>query len=174
MKKSDINPMPEYFDRYIALADDTELFEMLDISLKEIENLPMEQWKLLGDKAYAPKKWTGKDMLQHMIDTERIFTYRILAFSRNDPQKMLSYDEDLYAKNAEASRRSVEDLVEEWILVRQSFIAMFQSFTDEMLMKMGHGFTGYYSVLSMGFMIAGHQRWHFRVFEEKYLPLLRG
>lgn len=172
MKKTDIHPVPEYFDRYIALADDAELFEMLGTSLREIENLPVDVWKALGDKAYAPEKWTGKDLLQHMIDTERIFTYRALAFSRNEPQKMQSFDEGSYAENAGASRRSVEDLVEEWILVRRSFIAMFRSFTDEMLLRIGTGFTGRYSVLSIGYLIAGHQRWHFRVFEEKYLPLL--
>jgi hypothetical protein len=172
MRKSDINAMPEYFDRYINLTDDVSLNIALKTSLEELENFPIEQWKALGEKTYATGKWTAKDMLQHLIDTERIFTYRMLAFSRNEPQRMLSYDEGLYARNAGANLRTIEDLLAELILVRKSFMAMYHSFSPEMLLKMGRGFTGQYSVLSMGFMIPGHQRWHFRVIEQKYLPLL--
>jgi hypothetical protein len=173
MKKSDIKTMPEYFDRYINLTDDVSYLEALDISFKELENLPIEKWKALGNKVYAPGKWTAKDILQHFIDTERVFSYRMTAFARGDEQKMLSYDEDLYAKNACANERSIEDLLEELKSVRKSYIAQYKSFTPDMLMKSGKGFNGAeYSVLSMAFMITGHQRWHCRVIEEKYFPLL--
>lgn len=172
MTRSELHPMPDYFDRYINMTDDVTLFEALETSRNELENLPIEKWIALGDKAYAPGKWSGKDMLQHLIDTERIFTYRALAFSRDEPGKMLSYDEDQYAKNAQASHRSVEDLVKELLLVRKGFIAMYRSFTPEMLYKIGKSFKGHYSVIAIGFMIAGHQRWHLKVFGERYLPLL--
>lgn len=173
MKKSDIKKMPEYFDRYINLTDDVTYMEALEISLTELENAPVEKWKALGEKIYAPGKWTVKDILQHYIDTERVFTYRMTAFARKDPQKMLGYDEDLYAQNADANRRTVEDLLEELLLVRKGYIALYKSFTPEMLQLSGKGYNGMeYSVLSMAFMIAGHQRWHFRVLEERYYPLL--
>jgi len=171
MNKHDINPMPEYFDRYINLADDATYLEVLQTSLDELENLPIANWEALGDRVYAPGKWTAKDLLQHLIDTERIFCYRALAFSRNESQKMLSYDEDAYAKNADANRRTIAELLEELILVRRSMLAMYRSFTPQMLLKSGRSFKGTYSVLSMAFLVAGHQRWHFRVFSEKYLPL---
>ncbi|MFT3794081.1 DinB family protein [Flavobacterium sp.] len=172
MKRSEIHPMPEYFDRYINLTDDVTLLEALETSLSELENFSLEKWIALGDKAYAPGKWTGKDLLQHLIDTERIFAYRALAFSRNETGRMLSYDEDSYAKNAQANHRSVEDLFEELLWVRKSFLALYRSFTPEMFAKTGKSFKGHYSVTDIGFIIAGHQRWHLKVFEEKYLPLL--
>ncbi len=173
MKKSDIPKMPDYFDRYINLTDDVTHMEALATSLKELETAPIEKWKALGEKVYAPGKWTIKDILQHYIDTERVFTYRMTAFARMDGQKMLGYDEDKYATHAEAHRRTVEDLMEELILVRKNYIALYQSFTPEMLLRSGKAYNGSeYSVLSMAFMIAGHQRWHFRVLEEKYYPLL--
>jgi DinB superfamily len=173
MKKSDIKKMPEYFDRYINLTDDVTYSEALEISLKELENLPIEKWKALGNKVYAPGKWTAKDLLQHLIDTERVFAYRMTAFSRKDTQKMLSFDEDLFAKNAHANRRTIEDLMDELILVRKNFIALYKSFTPEMLLLSGKGYNGAsYSVLSMGFMIPGHQRWHFNVMEERYFTML--
>lgn len=172
MKRSDINPMPEYFDRYINLADDVELMDALETSIKELHNLPIEQWKAIGDKVYAAGKWTIKDIVQHMIDTERILAYRALCFARGEAAQLPSYDEDSYAHNANANNRTLEDLIAEWVLVRTSFVALFKSFTPSMLLQTGLGFKGRYSVLAIGFIMAGHQRWHSKIIEERYLPLV--
>ncbi|MBX7227576.1 MAG: DinB family protein [Chitinophagales bacterium] len=173
MKKADIQPMPEYFDRYINKADDVSLTEALETSLNELLELPLDDFKALGDTTYAAGKWTIKDLLQHMIDTERIFAYRALVFAREEEGKVSPYDEELYAKNAHANLRTIDDLVDEWILARKSFIAMYKSFTKEMLLKQGKGYLGPYSVLSIGFLIPGHQRWHMEIVQERYLPLLK-
>lgn len=173
MKKSEIKRMPPYFDRYIALAEDTECIDALAISLKELKSAPIDKWQALGNLTYADGKWTIKDVLQHLIDTERVFTYRITAIARGDKQAMLPYDENVYAANADASRRSIHDLYEELVLIRKATIAMFKSFTIVMLHQQGNGFDGmYYCPLSLGFMLAGHQRWHFRTLMEKYYVLL--
>jgi hypothetical protein len=173
MKKEDIKKMPEYFDRYINFTDDVSYLEALQISLQELENAPIEKWKALGNKVYAPGKWTVKDILQHYIDVERVFAYRITAIARGDKQKMLPFDEESFADNTNANNRTVDDLVSELLLVRKGTIAMFGSFTPEMLHQPGNGYNGVqYCPLSLGFMLAGHQRWHFKVLEEKYFPLL--
>jgi hypothetical protein len=172
MKKNQINPMPEYFDRYINKTDDVTLKEAFEISLQELDNLPMSKYLALGNKVYAEGKWTIKDIFQHMIDTERVFTYRALAFARNEGDKVQSYDEEIYAKHADANRRSLEDIINELKLVRRSFIEMYQSFTPEMMLRTGKGFKGEYSVLSIGFMMPGHQRWHMDVIEERYFQLI--
>lgn len=173
MTKANITIMPAYFDRYINLAEDEHFLTTLEISLQELQQAPIDKWSALGNNVYAPGKWTVKDILQHYIDTERVFTYRITAFARGDKQRMLSFDEDTYAKNTNANERTVNDLVEELILVRKGYIAMYKSFTPAMLMKTGFGFDGNeIQVLAMAYMIAGHQRWHFKVLEEKYYPLL--
>jgi DinB superfamily len=173
MKKSDIKKMPEYFDRYINKTDDVTYIQALEMSLSELENLELAKWEALGDRTYAEGKWTAKDILQHLIDTERVFSYRMTAFAREDGQNMLGYDEDLYARNADAGRRSIKNLLHELMLVRKSFIAQYQSYSSEILLKVGKGYNGAeYSVLSMAFMIAGHQRWHLGIVEERYFPLL--
>ncbi|MBK8353372.1 MAG: DinB family protein [Saprospirales bacterium] len=172
MKRSELNPMPVYFDRYINLADDVELMDALQISLQELENVPIEKWKALGEKVYEPGKWTIKDLLQHVIDTERVFVYRATSFARKDEQKMLGYDEELFSMNAQANRRMIDDLLEELILLRKSTILMFRSFTDEMLQTLGKSYNSEYSAASIGFMLSGHQRWHLKVLEERYFPLL--
>jgi hypothetical protein len=171
MKKSDINPMPEYFDRYINLVDDVELKEALKISLDELKNLPIEHWKTIGAKTYAEGKWTIKEILQHLIDTERIFSYRALCIARGEATQLPSFDEENYAKNASTNHRTLEDLISELITVRLSFSLLYESFTPEMLSRSGLGFKGAYSVLAIGFIMAGHQRWHFKIIEDRYQNL---
>ncbi len=172
MKRSELKPMPDYFDRYINKTDDVALLKALEISLQELQQVPLQKWKALGDNVYAEGKWTLKQLLQHTIDTERVFAYRATAFARKDPQRMISFDEDLYANNAIVSHRKLEDVLEEAILLRKSTIALFKSFTEEMLQTIGKSFNSEYSVAAIGFVIAGHQRWHFNVLEERYYPLL--
>ena len=172
MKRTDINPMPEYFDRYINKTDDVDHLEALEIGLRELAQLPLDTFRAVGDNVYAPGKWTIKEILQHMIDTERVFDYRAVAFARGETGQVLSFDEELYVKNSDANRRTLDELVEEMKIVRRSVIALFGSFTKEMLMMTGVGFRGPYSVLSIAFIIAGHQRWTMDVVKERYLPLV--
>ena len=169
MKRSEIK-LPEYFDRYINLTDDTSVLETLNTSLQELENAPLATWKSIGDKIYAPGKWTIKDILHHIIDTERVFCYRALSFARGE-REVKSYDEDVYAKMANANIRSFENLLEEAIALRKATILLYKNFSNEMLNKIGIGFKGEYSVHAIGFIFGGHQRWHFKTIEERYLHL---
>lgn len=171
MIRSALHPLPNYFDRYINKTDDVDLMTALRTSLTELEQAPVAEWALLGDRVYAPGKWTVKDILQHLIDTERVFSYRATAFARGDADQP-SYDEDTYAREAHASDRTLNDLLEELIALRRSTILQFRSFTPTMLDRMGNGFKGPYSVRDIGFILPGHQRWHFDVIRERYLPLL--
>lgn len=172
MKRSDIQPLPEYFDRYINLADDIEVIDALEKSLDDLNKLPMDKWNAIGDKVYAPGKWTIKDIVQHITDAERIFSYRALRFARNDSTKLPGFEEDDFAKEAKASRRSLTDLIDELKLVRRSTIAMFTSFDNEMLQRTGPTFKKDISVLGIGFTTAGHQIHHFNILEQRYYPLL--
>lgn len=172
MTRSQLYPLPDYFDRYINLADDVPVLTSLEISLKELETAPVDNWTALGDRVYAPGKWTVKDLLQHIVDTERVFCYRALSFARGE-REVKPFDEDLYAASARADRRSLADILEEAVLVRRASLALFRSFTDDMLAKTGKGFKGDYSVHAIGFILAGHQRWHFKVIEDRYFPLLK-
>jgi DinB superfamily len=172
MIRSQLNPVPEYFDRYINKCDDVELLDAIQTSIDELKYLPVDKWKALDSRVYAPGKWTVKDILQHLIDTERIFSYRVLAFTRNETQAMPSFSEEDYAAAAEGNRRSIEELINELKIVHQSLFALYKSFTPGMLDKIGKGFKGEYSVASVGFILPGHQRWHLGILEEKYMPLV--
>ena len=171
MKRSALHPMPEYFDRYINKCDDVELLEAIQTSLDELDALPIRDMNAVGNKVYAPGKWTIKDILQHLLDTERIFTYRALAFARGDKQRLPPFEEDEYAIAANGNQRSIESLVKELGASHLSFKNMFESFNNEMLDRKGMGFKGEYSVAAIGFCMPGHQRWHFEAIRDKYLPL---
>ncbi len=172
MRLSELSPLPEYFDRYILKCDDVELIEAIKISINELDNAPIEKWKQLGDRTYAPGKWTVKEILQHLIDTERIFCYRALTYARGEKNAVLSFEEDDYAKASEANNRSLESLMEELRSTHVSALTLFQSFTPSMLEKMCIGFKGKYSVASVGFILPGHQRWHFGILEERYYGII--
>jgi uncharacterized damage-inducible protein DinB len=172
MKRSDINTMPAYFDRYINLVADIDINAAMQQSLEAAENFPMDKWKTLGDRVYAEGKWTIKDIVQHITDTERIFAYRALRFARKDSTKLPGFEEDDFAAAANANARSLEDLVEELKQVRRSTMLLFASFTDEMLQTTGATFSTTLSVLAVGFTLIGHQQHHLNVLEERYYPLL--
>lgn len=174
MKRSEINPLPNYFDRYILQYDsETTILEAIQKSIDDLDTLPLDDWKALGSRVYVPHKWTIKDILQHISDVERIFCYRALSFARGDTQRLPSFDEDAFALHTNANDRSFEDLIAELKRVHISTKDLFASFTPEMLQKTGIGFKGEYSVGAIGFTLPGHQLWHFKIIEERYMPLLK-
>jgi hypothetical protein len=125
--------------------------------------------KALGESVYAEGKWTIKQIIQHLIDTERIFQYRALRFARRDHTLLPGFDEDYFAKSADVGKRSLEDLIDEWHAVNTSGQKMFSSFTAEDLQSKGVAFNSNISVLSIGFIIAGHAIHHMNIIKERYI-----
>jgi hypothetical protein len=132
----------------------------------------IEDWNVIPIEkinfAYAPEKWTIKQMLQHVIDTERIFAYRALAIARKEPAALLGFDENEYAKNATASHRNWEEMIAEWRTLRQSTNMLFGSFTEEDLKQKGTASNLPISVNALGFIIFGHALHHLHVLKERY------
>jgi hypothetical protein len=172
MKKSDIQPLPKYFDRYIRLVDDVPLDEAFQNSLDEIEAFDWAACQCLGLQTYAPGKWAVPDILQHLLDWERILTYRALLFARDALKIAPGHDEDLLAKNAGAQARSIENLVEEMRTLRHATRLFFKNLNDEQLLKTGICWESEMSVLALGCTMLGHQRHHFNILRERYFPLL--
>lgn len=172
MKKSDINPLPEYFERYINLVDNIELLQAFDESIAQLDELDKNLLAKIGDEKYAPDKWTVKEIFQHVIDWERILAQRTLLFARKEGSVPPGVDEKLLAANMNAGRRAVDDLLEELKIARLSTRAMFASFDDEMLLNTGTNWKSEMTVLAMGFTIIGHQKHHLKIIEEKYYSLV--
>jgi hypothetical protein len=160
----------EYFNFYIGLVD-----ESLDVTtaLEQTHKRTNETLDLIteeqGSYAYDEGKWTVKELIVHMIDTERIFCNRALRFARNDSTDLPGYDHDNFVPYSGANERSLCDIASEFNLVRQGTIALYNSFTPEMLERQGTANGNNLTVLSIGFIISGHETHHVNVLEERYL-----
>jgi hypothetical protein len=172
MKRSDIKTMPQYFEKYINQVDDLELSQAFDDSVRQLDRLDRNLLAKLDGKRYAPGKWTAKETLQHVIDWERILSFRALLFARKEGSTPQGVDGDLLAANMKAGERTVDSLIDELRVTRLSTKALFESFDDEAMQCAGINWKYEISVLAMGFTIIGHQVHHLKIIEEKYYPLL--
>lgn len=172
MKKSSIYPMPPHFDVYIKQVEDIALNQALAKSMQQLNDLNIQQLKALGDSVYKPGKWTVPQIIQHIIDCERVFAYRALRLSRNDKTPLAGFDQELFIKNVNPIQRDLENLLNELKAVKQTTILLYQSFNDEMLLRTGICSNTEMTPLSLGFTIVGHQMHHLKIVEERYLPLL--
>lgn len=154
---------------YIKAANDKTLIEGLIEGLPQlvdfIKNVPAEKLEY----RYAEGKWTIKDIVLHMIDTERIFAYRALRISRGDKTPLPGFEENDFVPFAFANSRSIESLLAEYENARKATISFFESLNEEQLLFMGTASNTAISVRAIGFIITGHQNHHLRVISERYL-----
>jgi hypothetical protein len=162
---------PAYYDNYIGKVSEQDVMDALIKSHTRfdelINSIPSEKEAY----SYSLGKWTVKQVVNHLIDTERIFSYRALRFARKDAQKVLPFEEDDYAAASakEVEKRSLKDLSLEFTHVRLSTIALFKSLSHESLNRKGQTSLGEATVISIGFAMCGHVNHHLKVLHEKYL-----
>lgn len=160
----------EYFEKYIQLVNsDTSILDNLENSQKSfdtlLQNVPQEK----HNYAYADGKWTLKELIQHIIDTERVFTYRALCFARNDTTSLPGFDQDVFVANDNANERDYSCLIEEMQVLRQSTIHLFKSFSEDALLRVGIASENKISVRALGYLFSGHQIHHLNIVKERYL-----
>ena len=172
MKRKQDLPAPSYYQDFFRLIEEDALDHALASSLIKLNHLDLKSMTDLHQKSYFPGKWTVNEILQHLIDTERIFIYRALHIARKDTHELLGFDQNSYAVNSNANSRNITDLVDELIIVRKSTIALFESFTETEIESIGQVGENQVSVEALGFFIIGHCYHHFDVIEERYYPLL--
>lgn len=162
---------PDYSQVYIdcVKGDDIEaaLSEQLQSTLKLLGGIDNNQ---AGTFVYAPGKWTIKEVVGHISDTERIFAYRALRFARHDSTPLPGFDQDDYVPFARSTERSLADLLNEFSLVRQSTIALFRSISSDAWLIRGTANNQSTTVRGVGFQLAGHEGHHVNILRERYLP----
>ncbi|MDG5491949.1 DinB family protein [Psychroserpens sp. SPM9] len=166
LKKDEYNP---YYQQYIQKSGDVTLTEGLknngDLTIAFLESIPEEKLEY----RYAEGKWTIKEIIQHLIDTERVFTYRALCIARGDKTLFPGYDQDEYAANSEANKRSMFSLMNEYKAVRLASIIMFESFSEAMLKRIGVASNSNLSPRAVAFIVIGHENHHCEIINERYL-----
>ena len=166
-------PKPEetlsYFHRYIANVQDGNIVDVLTENQAAIQvfikNIPTEK----ADYRYADGKWSVKEVLLHLVDTERVMAYRALRFARNDKTDIPGFDENHYAPNSNADNRTLADIAAEFQAVRNATIAQFQYYTPEIMDRVGTSNNNACSVRGLAYIIAGHELHHRNILEERYL-----
>jgi DinB superfamily len=173
MKRSNIKQLPKYFDRYINQVPDFDIIDCFNKFGGDFLRTEQAKFEALGTQVYAVDKWTIRDIIQHLIDTERIFSYRALRFARQDKTPLPGFDENHFADIAKTANRSIEDLISEFEAVRLGTKALFKSLDSSELQNEGNVMANPISVLAMGFTIIGHPIHHLNVIKERYYPLLQ-
>jgi hypothetical protein len=169
MPHVDLARVPEYYHRYISHVINEELNTAFKDHLTDLSSLlqsiPENKWTY----RYAEGKWSVKELVQHIIDAERIFAYRALCFARKDETPLPGFDENSYADNSGADKRSSSELMEELRTVQRSTAQMFASFDGEQLDHTGSANGKSVYVKAIGYILIGHSLHHKKILQERYL-----
>ena len=168
---SDIMPneYAPFYEGYIKKSEGIEIVNGLEMGLHTtkafFESFPMEKLEY----RYAEGKWTPKEILLHLIDSERVFAYRALFISRATIAEIQGFDQDEFVKNSNANTRYIIGLVEEYNNVRKASISLFSSFSNETMKRMGKANNTNVSIRAIGRIILGHEIHHTAILNERYL-----
>lgn len=168
LQRPEAGEYPEYYARYVQRVPDGDLIEILarnaDATLAAVRAQPPEK----ADFAYAPGKWTVKEVIGHLCDAERVFAYRLLRFARADETPLAGFDENEYVPAGRFGERTLESLLEEFAAVRQATIALVAGLPDEAWSGSGAANNQPVSARAIAYIIAGHELHHQALLLERY------
>ncbi len=159
----------DYYSKYINLVAGTDILQELqqskDTFLEFLQSLPTDKW----DYSYRWGKWTIKEVVLHLIDSERVFAYRALRVGRNDTTSLPGFEQDDYVPASQAAQRSPASLIAEYAAAREASIQLFKNLPLEAYDHIGTASENPISPLALAYIIAGHQQHHWNLFVERYL-----
>lgn len=158
-----------YYENYIRLIEGNDILKILNEQSKRTQDVLNSFSEHKGNYRYADGKWTVKEVVGHLLDTERVFAYRALCIARGEKKSLPGFDQDDYVKEGNFNGRELFELNYDFRLLRESNILMFRSFTPEMMKKRGYANDTSVTVLAILFMIAGHEKHHMNFLRDKYM-----
>ena len=172
ISKPDAAEYLPYYGKYISLVPDGDIITVLEKQIQEttgfLESIPESR----AGFRYAPDKWSIKELVGHMIDSERIFAYRALRFARNDKTPLPGYEQDDYVSNASFDRCTLTGLASELKSVRQSTLFLFKHLDENAWMRRGLANDSEASVRALAHIIAGHELHHREILRSRYLSAM--
>ncbi|MEI4770411.1 DinB family protein [Psychrobacillus sp. FJAT-51614] len=166
LEKNDYAP---YYAPYVDLVPEGDFIEILSQQMEEIRNFFYEISDQQALFKYAPEKWSIKEVIGHMADTERVMAYRLLAFARGDSNSLPGFDETEYMQHAFFDKQSIDDLIESLLVVRRSTIQLVKSLSNEDLQRRGIANNHEITVRALIVIIAGHELHHRNIIKERYI-----
>lgn len=161
-----------YYEKYIALVPGRDILGALETQRLQMIQLFAARSERDGNFRYAPDKWTVKEVLGHLTDTERIFAYRAMRIARADQTPIEGFEQDDYVRNAAFNKRPLAELAEEFALVRSASIALFRGLAGDAWLRRGVANKNEVTVRALAFIIAGHELHHRGILEERYFPAI--
>ena len=169
MRRPESSDYDAFYAGYVSRVPDGDILELLESEGEATRTLCSSLSPAQADFRYRQDKWSVKEVIGHVTDAERMFAYRAHAFARRDPAELPSFDQDVYARHSNASRRSMEALVSELRAVRNASLALFRGLDEEMWSNRGVGSGCEFTVGALAYIILGHELHHRAVLEERYL-----
>lgn len=169
MNRPEPNEYDRYYETYVSLVEETDIIVAMQNQLNELEKLFDEISEEKSLQAYAPGKWTIKELLGHLTDGERIFAYRALRISRADQTPIEGFEQDGYIENSNFNAAKLTDLTEELILSRKANLILFKNLTDEAWTRTGTASDVPVSVRALAYIMVGHIRHHLNILRERYM-----
>ncbi len=167
--RPDSNEYAPYYGKYVSLVPEGDILVTLGRQSPETVAL-LAPREADGDFRYAPGKWSVKESLGHLIDTEHVFSYRALRIARNDKTPLAGFEQDDYVKYGPFAQLSLSTLLEEFTLVRKATVALFRALDETAWTRRGVASNNEVTVRALAYMIAGHELHHRRIFQERYFP----
>jgi uncharacterized damage-inducible protein DinB len=162
------NEYPKFAEAYVSSVPTTNVLELLEESKHTVYDLFSAMSEEKAMHAYADGKWTLKQVLGHMIDTERTFAYRAFCFSRNNVE-LPGFDQDIYVNNTDFNSRTIQSLADEYKVTRESNLFLYRSFSEDQLLRPGIASNSPVTVRGLVYMTAGHEIYHLKLIRERYL-----
>jgi uncharacterized damage-inducible protein DinB len=154
---------------YINTVVGDNILEILEDQLKSIPEFLSSISEEKGNHSYSEGKWTVKELIEHITDTERIFAYRALCIARSEKKVLPGFEQDDYAAAANSNKRNLGDLINEFKKVREANLSLFKSFSEDVINKKGNVNDYHITVNAILFVIAGHLNHHINILKDKYL-----
>ena len=161
-----------YYEKFINLVDrERSVLDQLKTNAKEIESKLLSLSTQELETSYEAGKWTIKDIIQHLVDCERVYIYRAMRFARNDKMPLPFFDENEFARQANANLMPIKKILKEYKTARQASIAFFSNQSNLVLKRDGVASQASMSVRACAWIICGHELHHWKMIQEKYLKL---
>ncbi len=158
-----------FYETYVSLVNETDIVSALQNQPDELQNLLADVSAEKENFRYAEGKWSVKELLGHIVDGERVFSYRALRISRGDQTPLAAFEENSYVANSNFGNYNLADLIKEFSLLRRSNVLLFKNLTDEAWLRRGTASDATISVRALAFIMVGHVRHHTNILRERYL-----
>jgi hypothetical protein len=164
---------PEYYKPYVDLVPEGELLTLLKENLVKTIELFESLSEASGHFRYAEDKWSIKEVLGHMADTERIMSYRLLRVGRGDQTALAGFNENEYVEGSQINKLPIKRILEDFIAIRKATLTLFQNMPEEAWANIGFANNTDVTARAIGYIIAGHALHHFKIINDRYLLLLK-